>query len=108
MVEFPLSTARLLGLRVPVAGGGYFRLYPYSVTRAGLRQINRRRRQPFIFYLHPWEVDPDQPRVAAGWLSRFRHYNNLDKCEARLLRLMEDFRFDTAGRILEGLNLISG
>jgi len=107
LAEFPLSTASLLGVRLPVAGGGYFRLYPYSVTRAGLRQINRRREQPFIFYLHPWEVDPDQPRIAASWFSRFRHYNNLDKCEARLVRLMEDFRFDTAFRVLEDLNLAS-
>ena len=108
LAEFPLSTASLLGLHLPVAGGGYFRLYPYAVTRAGLRQINRRREQPFIFYLHPWEVDPDQPRVAAGWLSRFRHYNNLDKCEPRLVRLMKDFRFDTAFGVLEDLGLVSG
>ncbi len=107
LAEFPLSTASLLGLRLPVAGGGYFRLYPYNLTRAGLRQINRRRQQPFIFYLHPWEVDPDQPRVAAGWLSRFRHYNNLDKCEAMLQRLMNDFRFDTAITVLEDLDLAS-
>ena len=107
LVEFPLSVAKVPGYRLPVAGGGYFRLYPYAVTRAGLRQINRRRSQPFIFYLHPWEIDPDQPRIAAGWLSRFRHYNNLDKCESRLQRLMNDFHFGTAVDVLEDLNLLA-
>lgn len=99
LVEFPLSTAHVLGYRLPVAGGGYFRLYPYRVTKFGLSQINRRNRS-FIFYLHPWEIDPDQPRVQASLLSRFRHYNNLDKCEARLRRLMKDFSFDTVRAVL--------
>jgi polysaccharide deacetylase family protein (PEP-CTERM system associated) len=105
LVEFPLSTARILGYRLPVAGGGYFRLYPYPVTRAGLRQINRRS-EPFIFYLHPWEIDPQQPRVSAGWLSRFRHYNNLSKCEGRLQRLLDDFSFGTTWDVLSGLGLV--
>ena len=104
LIEFPLSTAKLFNYRLPVAGGGYFRLYPYAVTRAGLGQINRRQ-QPFIFYLHPWEIDPDQPRVSANWLSRFRHYNNLDKCEARLRHLMTDFQFGTAWDVLKNLGL---
>lgn len=103
LVEFPLSTARVLGYRLPIAGGGYFRLYPYAMTRAGLRSVNRGADKPFIFYLHPWEIDAGQPRVAARWLSRFRHYNNLDKCEARLQRLMADFSFDTAHNVLKGL-----
>ncbi|HEX7013695.1 MAG TPA: XrtA system polysaccharide deacetylase [Steroidobacteraceae bacterium] len=93
IIEFPLSTAKVLGLRVPVAGGGYFRLLPYSFTRWALSTINRRDDLPFIFYLHPWEIDPEQPRFAASWLSRFRHYTNLDVCEERLCRLMADFRF---------------
>jgi len=93
IIEFPLSTAKVFGLRVPVAGGGYFRLLPYSFTRWALSTINRRDDLPFIFYLHPWEIDPDQPRFAASWLSRFRHYTNLDVCEERLCRLMSDFRF---------------
>lgn len=105
LVEFPLSTARLLKYRLPVAGGGYFRLYPYAVTRAGLSQINRRQ-QPFIFYLHPWEVDPDQPKISASWFSRFRHYNNLDKCETRLRHLLSDFEFGTAVNVLNTLGLI--
>ena len=105
LVEFPLSTAKLLKYRLPVAGGGYFRLYPYAITRAGLSQINRRQ-QPFIFYLHPWEIDPDQPRVSASWFSSFRHYNNLDKCESRLRRLLSDFEFGTARNVLTTLGLI--
>jgi polysaccharide deacetylase family protein (PEP-CTERM system associated) len=107
LVEFPLSTARVLGCRLPVAGGGYFRLYPYALTRFGLRQINRQEK-PFIFYLHPWEIDPGQPRVAAGWLSRFRHYNNLDRCEGRLQRLMDDFSFGTSWSVLSDMGLVNG
>ncbi|MDH5764701.1 MAG: DUF3473 domain-containing protein [Gammaproteobacteria bacterium] len=106
LVEFPLSTAKLFKYRLPVAGGGYFRLYPYAVTHAGLAQINRRQ-QPFIFYLHPWEIDPEQPKISASWLSRFRHYNNLDKCEGRLCRLLSDFKFTTAENVLVSLSLIS-
>ncbi len=105
LVEFPLSTARVFGYRMPVAGGGYFRLYPYSVSRAGLRQVNRRD-QPFIFYLHPWEIDPGQPRIQAGLLSRFRHYNNLDKCEGRLQRLLTDFSFASTWDVLSDLGLV--
>ena len=91
-----------------MAGGGYFRLYPYALTRAGLRQINNRDGKPFIFYLHPWEIDADQPRIDASWLSRFRHYNNLDKCESRLRRLMSDFSFTTTWDVLAGQGLVKG
>jgi polysaccharide deacetylase family protein (PEP-CTERM system associated) len=106
LLEFPLSTANFLGYRLPMAGGGYFRLYPYPLTRAGLRQINHRARKPFIFYLHPWEIDADQPRVQASWLSRFRHYNNLDKCESRLRKLMSEFQFTTTWEVLGDLGLV--
>jgi len=104
LVEFPLSTVRIFRYRLPVAGGGYFRLYPYAFTKAGLAHVNRRN-SPFIFYLHPWEVDPDQPRISASWFSRFRHYNNLDKCESRLRSLMTDFQFGTTWDVLGGLGL---
>jgi polysaccharide deacetylase family protein (PEP-CTERM system associated) len=107
LVEFPLSTARVLGANLPVAGGGYFRLYPYFVTRAGLRSVNRSQGAPFVFYLHPWEIDPEQPRVKVGGLSRFRHYNNLDRCETRLTRLLGDFRFTTMHAVLADLGLLS-
>ena len=106
IVEWPLSTAKALGLRLPVAGGGYFRLFPYWLTRWGLASINRREQQPFIFYLHPWEIDPEQPRVSAGRLSRFRHYNNLEKCEGRLRRLLSEFNFGTARDSLVMLGLL--
>jgi len=105
LIEFPLSVAKVLGYNLPIAGGGYFRLYPYALTRAGLKQVNKRG-QSFIFYLHPWEIDPEQPRVETGLLSRFRHYNNLDKCESRLRRLMEDFSFCTAWETLQDLGLV--
>ena len=106
LVEFPLSTAKYAGYKLPIAGGGYFRLYPYWLSRAGLRQINRKQKA-FIFYLHPWEIDPQQPRIQAGWFSRFRHYNNLHKCETRLKQLMSDFRFSTVEHILQSQGLLA-
>jgi len=106
IVEWPLATARILGCRLPVAGGGYFRLLPYWLSRWGLASINRRELQPFIFYLHPWEIDPEQPRVSASWLSRFRHYTNLGKCEERLRRLLGEFRFGSARDGLVQLGLL--
>lgn len=106
LVEFPPSTATLLGIRVPVAGGGYFRLLPYWVTRTGLRQINRMG-QSFIFYLHPWEIDPDQPKVKARWLSRFRHYTNLHRTHERLSRLIDEFRFTSVRNVLADTGLLS-
>jgi len=99
IVEFPLSTKSVLGMRVPVSGGGYFRLMPYWFTRWALRALNRDN-LPFAFYLHPWEIDPKQPRVRASALSRFRHYNNLDVCEQRLANLLRDFRFTTMRNLL--------
>ncbi len=100
IVEFPLSTKKLLGATVPVAGGGYFRLLPYWFTKWALGSINRDDGLPFIFYLHPWEVDPEQPRFNASRLSRFRHYTNLDVCESRLSALIRDFRFSTVRHVL--------
>jgi len=102
IIEFPLSTAKIFKYRLPVAGGGYFRLYPYWLSRMGLRQINRQQK-PFIFYLHPWEIDPDQPKINASLFSRFRHYNNLEKCESRLQQLIKDFQFTTVSDVLENL-----
>jgi polysaccharide deacetylase family protein (PEP-CTERM system associated) len=104
IIEFPLSTAKIINYRLPIAGGGYFRLYPYWLSKMGLAQINRQQK-PFIFYLHPWEIDPDQPKISASWFSRFRHYNNLDKCESRLRNLMTDFQFTTTWDVLSNLGL---
>ena len=94
------TTKGVLGKRIPVAGGGYFRLFPYWFTRWALSRVNRDDGMPFVFYLHPWEIDPEQPRVRASLLSRFRHYNNLHKCEARLRQLLDDFRFTTMRDVL--------
>lgn len=106
LVEFPMSTAYWLGQRVPVCGGGYFRILPYGLVQRGLRQINAVQRQPFCFYLHPWEIDPGQPRVPAGLVSRFRHYTGLERCEARLGRLLDEFRFGTMQEVLADLDLL--
>jgi polysaccharide deacetylase family protein (PEP-CTERM system associated) len=105
LVEFPLSTWRVGAYRLPIAGGGYFRLYPYALTRKGLASINQDGR-PFIFYLHPWEVDPAQPRIKASLASSFRHYNNLSRCEPRLRRLLGDFRFTTVAQVLKRNGLL--
>ena len=86
LIEVPGSTVRVGPLNLPVAGGGYFRLLPYAWTRWGIARLNAREQRPAVFYLHPWEIDPDQPRLPAGWLGRFRHYRNLDKTESRLRR----------------------
>ncbi|WP_148862567.1 XrtA system polysaccharide deacetylase [Marinobacter fonticola] len=102
--EFPLSTCPVGNYRLPIAGGGYFRLYPYFLSRWGLGKINRAG-EPFIFYLHPWEVDPGQPRLKASAFSRFRHYNNLSVCFDRLQRLLKDFRFGTVSEVMDSLDL---
>ncbi len=106
LAEFPMSAASFFGLRVPVCGGGYFRLLPYGVTRSGLRRINRAHARPFTFYLHPWEIDPGQPRVKVGWLARFRHYTNLRRCEPRLRRLLGEFRFAPMSEVLLARGLL--
>ena len=93
LVEVPGSTIRLSGINLPIAGGAYFRILPYAWTNWGLKRLNVQERKPAIFYLHPWEIDPAQPRFDAGWLSCFRHYRNLDKTEARLQQLLRDFTF---------------
>lgn len=105
LIEFPPSTLVFGGYRLPVGGGGYFRIYPYWLTRLALSRINRTEGQPFIFYLHPWEIDPEQPRIHAGWLSTFRHYTNLSRCEAQLRRLLRDFQFAPARDVLGGLTV---
>jgi polysaccharide deacetylase family protein (PEP-CTERM system associated) len=107
LVEFPLTTRRIGSVNIPVAGGGYFRLYPYFLTRMFLKAVNRKQNEQFVFYLHPWEVDPDQPRINASWFSRFRHYNNLVKCESRLSKLTDDFSFATMRSVLTDLGLLA-
>ena len=104
VLELPVSTARLGRHNVPAGGGGYFRLLPYPLSRWLLRRINSRDGQAGIFYFHPWELDPGQPRPAGlSRKTRFRHYLNLGRMEARLARLTSDFAWDRMDRIfLEG------
>ncbi|WP_290650649.1 XrtA system polysaccharide deacetylase [Aquisalimonas sp.] len=100
VLELPMTTVRLGGRNLPAAGGGYFRLLPYTVSRQALRRVNTTEGMPGIFYLHPWELDPGQPRIAGlGQKTRFRHYVNLSRTEGRLRRLLADFHWgaiDTA------------
>ncbi len=92
--ELPITTLRLGKKNLPIAGGGYFRLLPYAVTRWGLNRINQQEQQPFVFYLHPWEFDPQQPRMSgASAKSQFRHYLNLKQTEKRFRRLLNNFEF---------------
>lgn len=107
IVEVPLTTLRVAGMNIPIAGGGYFRLYPYRLTRAGLRALNRIDGEAFVFYLHPWEIDPGQPRVPGLPLrSRFRHYLNLGRTEHRLERLVDDFPLQPLADLLENAGLL--
>ena len=98
--EFPPSTLRVLGNNIPVAGGGYLRLFPYKLTAWAIHHLNKAERQPAMVYLHPWEIDPDQPRISASWLSRFRHYNNLDSTETKCLKLLDDFSWAPMEEVL--------
>ena len=103
LVEVPLTTVRLFGIDVPASGGGFFRLYPYPLSRWLLRRANRANHAPAIFYLHPWEIDPEQPRQhQAPFLARFRHYLNLDRTEARLRRLLRNFPWARMDRLFLG------
>ena len=95
LTEIPASTVRLGPVNLPVAGGGYFRLLPYAWTAWGLRQINTVERRPAVFYIHPWEIDPHQPRLPAPFLTRVRHYTGLSQTGERLDRLLRDFTFDS-------------
>jgi polysaccharide deacetylase family protein (PEP-CTERM system associated) len=95
IVEVPASTVRFGGINLPTGGGGYFRLLPYTVTRWAFRRVNQVERRPVIFYLHPWEIDPNQPRIAVDPLTRIRHYTNLGQTEKRLRKLMNEFSFTT-------------
>ena len=98
--EFPPSTLRVFGNNIPFAGGGYLRLFPYNLTAWAIRYLNNRERQPAMVYLHPWEIDPDQPRIAASWFSRFRQYNNLDSTETKCRKLLTDFSWAPMEEVL--------
>ena len=105
VLEIPVTTLRVWNRNWPAGGGGYFRLLPYAVSRACLRRVNRRDGKPCVFYFHPWEIDPEQPRQRGiGIKTRFRHYVNLSRMRSRIEQLMRDFRWDRMDRIfLEGI-----
>ncbi len=99
LLEVPGSTVRLGRVNLPVAGGGYFRLLPYSWTRWGIRRVNEQERKPVVFYFHPWELDFEQPRMNVGMAASVRHYAGVRRYPHRLRRLVRDFRFDTVGDV---------
>jgi len=103
IMEFPLSTTRFLGSNIPVAGGGYLRLFPLSFIRWGFRRINRKEGKPVLLYFHPWEIDPDQPRQAVNTLTCFRHYYNLDRMKCKIEQLLQEFAFTSIFDLLEQL-----
>ncbi|OJW87274.1 XrtA system polysaccharide deacetylase [Thiobacillus sp. 65-1402] len=100
ILELPPTTLPLLGRNLPAAGGGWFRLLPYAMSRWMLRRVNRQDRAPCMFYFHPWELDPGQPRQAGlPARTRFRHYVNLQRMPDRLRRLLNDFEWDRVDRV---------
>ncbi len=108
LVEFPLTTLPLRfgrkEVRLPIAGGGYLRLFPARLLTWGIKRINETEKQPAVLYFHPWEIDPDQPRIKeAGLKSRFRHYLNLDKTEGKLRHIYSEIQFTSMHNVLSGL-----
>lgn len=102
LMEIPVTTMRWMGRNWPAGGGGYFRLLPYGVSRWQIEKVNRDDQRAAIFYFHPWELDPDQPRVhQAAAKARFRHYVNLDRTESRLRRLLADFQWGRADLVFK-------
>lgn len=100
LVEFPIGTARVLGVNLPIGGGGYFRLLPTAWVGRGIERVNRAEGRPVMFYLHPWELDAGQPRPPMPWHHRFRHYVNLEKVPAKLAALLRRVRFAPARDVL--------
>jgi len=99
LIEFPMSTIRILGSNIPVAGGAYLRFYPYWFIRMAIRKLNHDEK-PAIVYLHPWEIDVDQPRLKLNYKSRFRHYGNLMMTRQKFVNLLEDFEFGPIREVL--------
>ena len=101
LIEFPIGTAQILGMNLPIGGGGYFRLAPLPLFRWGIERVNSRELQPVMFYLHPWEMDPGQPRPPMPWRHQFRHYVGIERHEHKLDLLLAHFRFGTARDVLD-------
>jgi polysaccharide deacetylase family protein (PEP-CTERM system associated) len=103
LIEIPPTTLRWAGRNLPSSGGGFFRLLPYPLSRLMISRVNTRERQPAVFYFHPWEIDPGQPRIPGiGTKTRFRHYLNLGRMESRLGHLLRDFEWGRMDRIFLG------
>ena len=103
LLEVPITTMRFMNRNWPAGGGGYFRLMPYAMSKWLIRRVNEADGQPAIFYFHPWELDPEQPRVPGiDAKTRFRHYVNLHRTEDRLRQLLHDFRWDRVDRVFLG------
>ncbi len=107
IIEIPITTVRVLNRARPAGGGGFFRFYPYPISKRLIDMVNRQDGRPVVFYLHPWELDPEQPRqTGISAKTRFRHYLNLNKTEKRLIRLISDFKWDRVDRVfLEDLEI---
>ena len=102
LLEIPMTTVRLVGRNLPCSGGGYFRLLPYTIFRAGLERFNDRDKACGMFYIHPWEIDPDQPRVdAAPAMAKFRHYVNMSRTAGRVRRLLRDFAWGRVDQVFQ-------
>ena len=100
LLEVPITTMRVGGFNLPCGGGGYFRLLPYAYFRWGISAFNRVQGRSAVFYFHPWEIDPEQPRqTGLKAMTRLRHYTNLDRMESRLVRLLGDFAWDRMDRL---------
>lgn len=99
--EFPISTVRVLGMNLPFVGGGYLRHFPFAYIRWGMRRVSEREKCPVLVYIHPWEIDPDQPRQPVRPSTAFRHYHNLQKTEERLSWLLDSFQFSTLSQVLD-------
>jgi polysaccharide deacetylase family protein (PEP-CTERM system associated) len=102
LLEIPITTIYLMGQNLPCGGGGYFRLFPYYITSWAMRRVNKQDQQSNVFYFHPWEIDPHQPRlIGVSFKSRFRHYVNLNKMEERLKQLLSDFNWERMDRVFQ-------
>lgn len=109
LIEIPVTTVRLGNRNYPCGGGGYFRLFPYFLSKWGLRRVNRSDGQSVVFYFHPWEIDPAQPRQTnISHKTRFRHYLNLNRMERRLRKLLKDFRWNTMEQVFLQTESIQG
>jgi polysaccharide deacetylase family protein (PEP-CTERM system associated) len=107
LVEFPIGTIRLARVNLPIGGGGYFRLLPGRLVEAGIKRVNATEQKPVMFYFHPWELDPDQPRPPMAWHRKIRHYIGQRRHEAKLKRLLGRVSFGTARDVLRDLGALT-